>query len=335
MAEASKDEQRQEASRPELRVAPSPHLYDGALTTRRMMADVLIALVPLVAAAVWFFGWYAVRQVGLCVLVCVGTEAALTAIRRRPIRVDDLSALVTGVILGLSLPWQAGWHVAVAASAVAIGLGKVIFGGLGQNIFNPAMVGRAFVTIAFPMALGAAGYVVTQGQPPFELVSEATPLTAARQGGPTFSLWELLIGNVNGSLGETSALACIVGGAYLCIRRSASWEIPAGAIVALLAFAGVLDLLDPTTNFTAIHHLLGGAFLFGAFFIATDPVSSPLTRKGKLVYGAIFGVLVVLIREFSGYPEGVQFSVLFVNALAPLLNRWTVPTPVGGPVPVK
>jgi len=320
-----------ETSAPSLHVAPAPHLFGKALTTRRMMLDVLIALTPLMATAIWVFHWYAVVQVGICVLTCVASEAAFTVVRRRSVSVGDLSAVVTGVILGLSLPWKAGWHVGVISSVVAIGIGKVIFGGLGHNIFNPAMVGRAFVTIAFPLALGSAGYVLADSS--LNVVTQATPLTAAKQGGAIAPLWALLAGNVNGSLGETSAAACLLGGLYLCLRRSASWEIPAGSIVGLVLVGGIQNLVNSHEGFTVLHHLLGGAFLYGAFFIATDPVSSPLTHKGKWIYGFIFGVVVMLIRLFSGYPEGVQFTVLFVNGLAPLINRWTVPTPVGGPVP--
>jgi electron transport complex protein RnfD len=315
-----------------LQVAASPHLSNSAFTTRRMMIDVIIGLAPVMIMAIVVFGWYAVAQVGMCVLACLAAEAAFTAWRGRPVVIGDFSAAVTGVILGLSLPWSAPWYVAVVASIVAIGVGKVIFGGLGQNLFNPAMVGRAFVMISFSAALSGAAYVDTDSA--LSVVTQATPLSAAKEAAGAVELPALLplfIGNINGSLGETSAIACLIGGLYLCVRRSSSWEIPAGSVIGLVAVAGIGQLLG--NQVTVAHHLLGGAFLFAAFFIATDPVSSPLTPRGKWVFGLVFGVLVMLIRALSNYPEGVVFAILLANALVPLINRWTVPRPVGGPVP--
>ena len=194
------------------------------------------------------------------------------------------------------------------------------------------MVGRAFVMIAFPAAVGASAYVDASAV--VEAVTRATPLTALKQEGLPTSLADLFIGSTNGSLGETSALACLIGGLYLCIRRTASWEIPAGVIAAVAAIAGLINLTDMQAHWTVAHHILGGALLFGAFFIATDPVSSPMTPKGKWIFGAGVGALVMLLRKLSGYPEGVMFAVLIMNALVPLINRWTIPVPVGGPVPV-
>lgn len=331
-----------------VRVAPSPHIYKTTLTTRWMMSDVLIGLAPVVAMGVVIFRWYAVVQIGLCVLTCLAGEALFCWLRRRPISVDDGSAVVTGAVLGLSLPWSAPWYIAVIGSVVAIGLGKAVFGGLGYNIFNPAMVGRAFVMLSFAKELGASAYVTSQSE--LNVVTQATPLTMAKKvaadlaaGTITFGdaqiqmesarqLWPLFLGNVNGSLGETSALAVLIGGLYLCLRRSASWEIPAGVVLCGFMLAGAANLLG-LTPFTALHHLISGSLLFGAFFIATDPVTSPLAPRGKFLFGLGVGALVVLLRVFSGYPEGVMFAVLLMNATTPLLNRWTIPRPVGGPAP--
>ena len=338
------DEEQPEAG-PALQVAPSPHLSELTFTTRRMMVDVLIGLAPAIAMAIIVFRWYAVVQVGLCVLSCVAAEALFTWMRGRPLSIGDGSAVVTGVILGLSLPWSAPWYVAVIGSTAAIGLGKAAFGGLGCNIFNPAMVGRAFVMLSFAKALGASAY--TDAQVGLTVVTQATPLTIAKQFaadlaagkvgaadlpvqlGGARELWPLFVGQVNGSLGETSALAALIGGLYLCLRRSASWEIPAGMIASAFVCAGLANWAG-LTPFTALHHLISGSLLFGAFFIATDPVSSPLTPRAKLYFGLCIGVLVMLIRVFSGYPEGVMFAVLLMNAAVPLLNRWTIPVPVGG-----
>jgi len=323
---------------PAIHVAPAPHVSSGALTTRRMMLDVLIGLGPVLVAAAWVFRWYVAREIGICVVSCMAAEALFTAMRRRPTSLGDLSAVVTGMILALSLPGPAPWYVGVIGSFAAIGLGKVVFGGLGQNVFNPAMVGRAFVMIAFSSLLGASGaegYVDPDSA--VQVVTQATPMTAAFKEGNVAEgmLWRLFLGNVNGSLGETSALACILGGLYLCLRRVASWEIPLGVIASAVVIGGIVNLADLGADWTVAHHLMGGALLFGAFFIATDPVTRPLTARGKLIFGLGLGALVMLIRMLSTYPEGVMFSVLIMNALTPLINRWTIPVPVGGPVPVR
>ncbi|MFW6061879.1 MAG: RnfABCDGE type electron transport complex subunit D [Planctomycetota bacterium] len=347
-----------EAMAPAIHVAPGPHIKSRTLTTQKMMFDVLLALVPVVGMAIYIFRGWALLQIGICVAAAMATEAAFTWIRHRKIPLWDGSAAVTGLILGLSLPWQADWYIGVLGAVVAVGLGKFVFGGLGYNMFNPAMVGRAFVTIAFPVALGLSGYVVTPDQadapePPTRYVTEATPMSAAKNAADKRaeadrkideaeaasdevpSTLRLLVGNTNGSLGEVSAIACLLGGLYLVIRRTASWEIPLGILVMVAALAGLVSWGGGDVVFTPADHLLGGALLFGAFFIATDPVSSPLTPWGKFGFGLIIGFVVMVLRLFSGYPEGVQFAVLFANALVPLLNRWTIPRPVGGFAPQK
>lgn len=298
------------------------------MTTRSMMRDVLVALIPVVLTAIYLFRWAAVQQLLICIGFCVATEMALTRLRKKPLRINDLSALVTGTILGLSLPATAPWYVGCIGSVVAIGLGKMVFGGLGMNIFNPAMVGRAFVMIAFAGNLAAAGYVDPSGT--VDMISRATPLTACKQSGFITPLWALFTGMTNGSLGETSALACFLGGLYLCVRRVASWQIPAGMILAAIVIGLIADLSASQGPWLFLHHIFGGAMLFGAFFIATDPVTSPLTSTGKWIFGAGIGILVMVLRLFSGYPEGVMFAVLLMNAVTPLINRWTIPRPFGG-----
>ena len=334
--EAKKEEQqapKAEAAAPVLHVAPGPHAFSTSLTTRRMMFDVLLALVPVFAASLWQFRLYTVIQLVICMVSALLAETLFTAMRKKPILIRDGSALVTGAILAFSLPAKAPWYVGAVGSFVAIGIGKVIFGGLGQNIFNPAMLGRAFVMIAFPAFLGATAYVVPDAA--IDGLSRATPLTTLKQLGQNTGLLPLFLGTTNGSLGETSALACLLGGAYLCLRRTASWEIPAGIVSAVAAIAGLMQWLAPVAGWTVLHELFSGALLFGAFYIATDPVTSPLTPRGKFVFGLGVGALVMLIRKLSGYPEGVMFAVLIMNAVVPLINQWTIPTPVGGVVPEK
>ena len=314
-----------------LNIVYSPHMANTSFTAKRMMLDVIIALLPIIGVALWVFREYAEKQLIICISTALISEAIFTAMRKKPFTLFDGSALVTALILALSLPGTAPWYVGVIASVIAISLGKVVFGGLGQNLFNPAMVGRAFVMIAFAGAMGAGAYVVASGENVIDAMTCATPLTVLKTAGVSElpSIHNLLIGNVNGSLGETSALACLIGGIYLCVRRTAAFEIPLASIitVTLLALVGGAEQVLP--------HLLGGAFLFGSFFIATDPVSSPVTSKGRWIFGALFGALVMLLRKLSGYPEGVMFAILLANGLAPLINRWTIPTPVGGPVPVR
>jgi H+/Na+-translocating ferredoxin:NAD+ oxidoreductase subunit D len=323
-AESLKDES---PGVPVIQVGHSPHLSNASFTTQRMMIDVLIALLPVVGMAVYVFQIYAVKQLLICLATCLAAEALFTRMRNRSLTLTDCSAAVTGIILGLSLPATAPWYVGVIASVVAIGIGKVIFGGVGMNLFNPAMVGRAFVMIAFAGVMAASGYEsINTG---IDALTQATPLNAFKQMGITTPLKDLFLGLTNGSLGETSALACLIGGAYLCIRRTASWEIPAGVIGAVLVMGGLADLMGNGTGWTVIHHLFSGSLLFGAFYIATDPVSSPLTPKGKMIFGAGIGFFIMVLRFFSGYPEGVMFAVLLMNALTPLVNRWTIPKVMG------
>jgi electron transport complex protein RnfD len=315
------------AAAPVIHVSPSPHLSNQALTTQRIMLDVVIGLLPVVLMALYVFRLYAVKQLAICVVSCLAAEALFTKMRSRSLPLKDCSALVTGVILALSLPGPAPWYVGFIASFVAIGIGKTIFGGVGMNLFNPAMVGRAFVMIAFASVLAAAGY--QDAGSAVDAVTQATPMDTFKQTGVATPLSALFFGLTNGSLGETSALACLIGGLFLCIRRTASWEIPAGVILAVAVFGGIANLINPDAAWTVLHHLLGGSLLFGAFFIATDPVSSPLTPKGKFIFGAGVGALIMLLRLFSGYPEGVMFAVLLMNGLTPLINRWTIPQPLG------
>ncbi len=292
------------------------------------MLDVLISLLPVVLMSLYVFRGYAAKQIGICLISCLAAEALFVKIRNKPMSLMDFSALVTAVILAMSLPGTAPWYVGVIASFVAIGIGKIVFGGLGMNIFNPAMVGRAFVMIAFAGTMAASGY--ERAGSLVDIITQATPMDAFKQSSVVASLPSLLWGLTNGSLGEVSAFSCILGGLYLCIRRTASWEIPAGVVLAVLVIGGIDNLVSPETGWTVFHHLFGGALLFGAFFIATDPVTSPVTVKGKWIFGIGVGALVMVLRLFSGYPEGLMFAVLIMNAVTPLINQRTIPVPFGG-----
>ncbi len=324
-----------------LHVAPAPHRHDLRLTTRRMMLDVLLALAPVLGVCVFAFGRGAVAILAVTLAAALATEQLWCLLARRGSTLGDLSAAVTGLILGLSLPPSCPLFIAAIGGVVAIGIGKLAFGGLGQNLFNPAMVGRAFIMISFSKALGAPAYKVAGAT---GLLSQATPLTLARDAAASIpELWPMFFGAINGSLGETSTLACLVGGLYLCARRTARFEVPLGVLGAVALLAGATQLLAgpeavtalPALRLTVLDHLTSGALMFGAFFIATDPVSNPMSRRGLLLFGAGVGFLVWLLRSFSGYPEGMMFAVLLMNAVVPLINRATVPVPVGGPVPAR
>ena len=330
--QAQQSEQITAKAAPETHVAPSPHVGEQGMTTDRMMRDVLVALIPVLIIAGWNARQFLVYQLAICIAGCVAAEAIWTALRRQPLRIGDCSAVVTGAILALSMPWSSPWYVSLIGAVAAIVIGKMIFGGLGQNIFNPAMVGRAFVMICFAGKMSASAYIDKIGTG-IDALSQATPLSAYREAGSVPELMAEFLGNHNGSLGETSALACLIGGLFLCIRRTAAWQIPLGVVLSVTVVGSLLQIGG--ADFGVLHHLFSGALLFGAFFIATDPTSSPLTPLGRLIFGLAVGAMVMLLRTLSSYPEGVMFAVLVVNAFVPLINRWTIPTPVGGPVPER
>ncbi len=322
-------------------VAPSPHVSDQSFTTRRMMIDVLIGLAPALIMSVYMFRFYAVLVIGLCTVTCLAGEILFVKMRGRKVTINDCSAVVTGIILGMSLPWNTPWFICILGALVAIGLGKVCFGGIGFNIFNPAMVGRAFIMLSFAAKLGGAAYqkAITATESgaatAVDAMTQATPLTAFKETGAVPEIMPIFLGTVNGSLGEISALALLLGGIYLCLRKTASWEIPVGTFIGVTVCAFVPWLMHRETSMSPIHHLCSGAVLLLAFFIATDPVTSPLTSKGKWIFGLGCGVLVMVLRLFSSYPEGAMFAVLLMNAATPLINRLTIPRPLGGPVPQK
>jgi len=308
-------------------VQPAPHLSDQA-TTRQLMLDVVIALIPAFIAAVIFFRLNAVRLTVLCLIACLGTEYAFNLIRRKRISLGDFSAVVTAIILAFSLPPTLGSFYVVLGSVAAISIGKMLFGGLGYNIFNPAMVGRAFLMAAFPVLM------TTWVQPAgLDAVSGATPLALIKPGDVERLLpaaMDMFIGRTGGCLGETSILALLIGAAYLLIRRTIDISIPFGMLGAAVVFSGVAYVAAPGKFANPMFHLAGGALVFGAFFIATDPVTSPLSKTGRWVYGAGCGLLTMVIRQFGTYPEGVMYSILLMNALAPLISRWTRSEPLGG-----
>lgn len=312
-------------------VSSAPHLAAGR-TTRGVMLDVVVGLLPLLVAAILFYRARAVWLTVITVAGCLATEAVANRMRRRALSsLLDGSAVVTGMILAFSLPPKLPLYMALIGGVAAIGLGKAIFGGLGHNLFNPAMVGRAFLMICFPVAMttwAEPGTLATIG---VDAVTRATPLAAAKFHNDILpGLWPLFIGRVGGCIGETSAAACLIGGAYLLIRRTADWRQPLAMLASATVFATIAHHFAPERCASPVYHLNSGALLFGALFIATDYVGAPITPLGRWIFGAGAGVLVMLIRVLGGYPEGLMYAILIMNALTPLIERWTVPTPFGG-----
>lgn len=301
----------------------SPHLH-SKWSTSKVMWFVVAALVPSIAAAITFFGWMQIFIIITALVFAVGTEAAIQSIRKKKVTWFDGSAALTGLLLALTLPPNFSLSATAIGSVVAIGLGKQIFGGLGYNIFNPALVGRAFLQAAFPVQ------ITTWLKPNFAVdsVTGATPLAAFKFDKIFTDTVPMAIGNVGGSLGETSAIAVLVGGILLIAVGIVNWRIPLSMIIGMLVFGGIFWFINPQ-NPSPVFHIFAGSFLFGAMFMATDWVTSPITNKGMWIFGLGISLVLVVIRIYGGLPEGVMYSILFMNGFVPLINRYTKPTIFG------
>jgi electron transport complex protein RnfD len=326
-------------SRPPLLIAASPHLAGGD-STPTIMWNVVGSLVPILLAATWFFGPSVPLVVAAATAGAVVTERALG--RRGTL--GDGSAVITGLLLGLTLPAGLPAWMAFAGGAFGIGIGKLLFGGLGQNVFNPALLGRAFLQAAFPVAMTTWPVPVTAGDwwrlrgdtfaLPFaspralDGITGATPLGRMKfeqQGTPTL---DLVLGTTTGSLGETSALLILICGGYLALRNYLNWRIPASIFATVGVLATGLHWLHPRYP-DAAFMLFSGGLMLGAVYMATDLVTSPVTNPGCWIFGAGIGLLVVLIRIWGGLAEGVMYAILIMNAFVPYLNRWTQPRVFG------
>ena len=304
-------------------LSSSPHTHARS-SVSRIMLDVIVALLPTTAAGIWFFGLPAVWTIATCVATCLVTEALCRLAMKRENTLGDLSAVVTGLLLALNLPAGLPLWMAVVGSVFAIGVAKQVFGGLGMNPFNPALAARAFMLISFtgPMTT-ATPLAAMKRLYGCDVVTQATPhVEKALSGLP--SLWDLLVGNMPGCIGEVSTLALALGAAYLLVRKVITWHIPVAFLVTVWLYAYFAG------GAPAHLQVLTGGVMIGACFMATDYVTSPTTAKGKLVFGFGCGLLCMLIRQFGAYPEGCSFAILIMNALAPLINRWTQPKPFGG-----
>ncbi len=329
---------------PDLLLQSAPLLKQG-LQVPTAMRDVLMALMPALTAGVWFFGLSALLVVLACVMGALMTEWLFTPKTERAMVLGDGSALLTGVLLGMTLPPALPLWMAWIGGAVAIGLGKTIWGGLGNNLFNPAIVGRAFLLGTFPIAMTTWHAAAGPGQffnlypstlalpfmqaPPLDGISAATPLGLMKFEQTDTALDALIIGNTAGSLGETSGLLLILGGIYLLMRRALEWRIPAGIFLSAALFTLLLHQINPERFPDIGFTLFSGGMLLGAIYMATDPVTSPVTPKGAWIFGIGIGLLVVLIRNFGGLPEGMLYAILFMNAATPLINRYSQPRVFG------
>ncbi len=315
-----------------LLVSPSPHIHSKD-STKRLMLDVVIALIPAVICSVVFYGWQELLVLGVSVASCVLLEWAITKyMLKQPSTVGDLSAVITGILLALNLPYTTPWWVVFIGAVVAIGIAKMTFGGLGQNIWNPALVGRVFLLVSFPTYM--TSWSAPKGLFGVDAVSGATPLGAVQEGlmqGSTiqeimtsggYDYGHMLLANLGGSAGEVCALALLAGFVYLCVRKVIKPWITLSIFATVALTSLVFWLADPSRFTDPLFNLLTGGLVLGACFMATDYVTSPMSLWGGVVFGVGIGFLTMMIRYFGSYPEGVSFAILIMNSVVPLLNMW-------------
>ena len=313
-------------------ISLSPHVHGGD-SVQKNMYGVCIALAPALLASLWFFGLGAAIVLATSVLACVFFEWAIAKFLLKTNRctICDGSAVLTGLLLGFNLPSNLPIWIIIIGALVAIGVGKMTFGGLGCNPFNPALVGRVFLLISFPVQMTSwpvPGQLTEMGA---DAVTGATPLAliCAGQLDKLPQTTDLLFGQVGGSLGEVSALALLLGLAFMLWKKIITWHIPVSILGTVAVITGILYLIDPTTYVNPLTHLLTGGLMLGACYMATDYVTSPMTHKGQLIYGVCIGFLTVVIRLWGAYPEGMSFAILIMNAFTPLINTYCKPKRFG------
>lgn len=316
----------------ELLVSPSPHIH-AKHTTSSLMRDVVFALIPAVLVSIIFYGWQVFVVLSSSVLSCVLTEYLITKyLLKKSSSIGDFSAIVTGILLALNLPYTTPWWIVAIGSVFAVGVAKMTFGGLGQNIFNPAIAGRVFLLVSFPTFM--TNWQFPAGLFGMDAVSGATPLGVIKEGlmqGETvtslmkehgYSYASMLFANMGGSAGEFSALALLAGFVYLLVRKVIRPYISLSIFVSVAVFSSIFWLYDPERFTDPIFNLLTGGMILGACFMATDYVTSPMSTKGGIIFGVGIGFLTLMIRYFGAYPEGMSFAILIMNATVPLLNKW-------------
>jgi len=334
-------------------ISPSPHITD-ADSIPKIMYAVIGALIPAGAGAVYFFGPRVLLVISITILSALLTELGANLLLKRPVTIHDGSAIITGLLLAYNLPAEVPLWLPAAGGFVGIAIGKMVFGGLGYNPLNPALIGRAFLMASWPVHMTVFSAVPTGGTiSGIDIVTGATPLSAFKaarevllnsseygadqltQATQTISKLysshaELFFGRVGGCIGETSAVLLLLGAVFLMYRRIIGWKIPFAYVGTVALLTWILGGTDGFFSGDAVFHILSGGLILGAFYMATDMVTSPITVKGRLIFGIGCGILTVIIRLWGGYPEGVSYSILLMNLTVPLLNRYTKPKTFGG-----
>lgn len=323
-----------------LTVSGSPHIH-GDESTKKIMYGVVYAMIPAMLVSVYYFGLDALRVLLLASVAAIFFEWLIQKyLIKGPVTIMDGSALVTGILLAFNVPSNLPSWMVIVGALVAIGMAKMSFGGLGKNIFNPALVARVFLLISFPVQMTSwpKPQAIINGLT--DAITGPTPLGIVKEGldaGKTMSeitpelptYMQSLLGQMGGSMGEVSAIALILGGLYMLIRKIITWHIPVSMLLTVVVFSGILWGIDPEHYADPVFHLLTGGMLLGAIFMATDMVTSPMTRGGQLLFGFGVGLLTILIRIWGAYPEGVSFAILLMNAVVPLINRGFKPRRFG------
>ncbi len=321
-----------------LTVSPSPHVHSGD-STQKIMYRVVYAMIPALAWSVFVFGLDALRVTLLAVAACLAFEWLIQKyiIKINP-TITDGSALITGILVAFNVPSNLPWWIIIIGSLAAIGIGKLSFGGLGNNIFNPALVGRVFMLISFPVQMTSwpvnsrSGIDAVTAATPLSIIKEGitngTPITEISNSLP--STTDMLFGNIGGSLGEISALLLIIGGLYMLWKKVITWHIPISIIGTVALIATIFWMIKPDVYINPVYHVLTGGLMLGAIYMATDMVSSPMTPKGQFIYGIGIGIITISIRMFGAYPEGISFAILIMNAVTPLINTYVKPKRFGG-----
>ena len=304
-----------------LKTGPAPHIRT-AETVESVMYDVVIALIPAFAMAVYSFGVRALILTAVSVATCIATEYIWQKILKRDIEAFDGSAILTGILFAFVVPVGMGLQYVIVGNFVAITLGKIVYGGLGHNIFNPALIGRAFVQASWPVAITTFAYDGKAGATVLDAMKRGIPLTDSLINGGNQYL-NAFLGQMGGCLGETSALALLIGGVYLIYKKQIDWKVPAVMI-------GTVFVLTWAMGANPFMQILSGGLFLGAFFMATDMVTSPITGKGRVIFALGIGILVSLIRIKGGYPEGTAYAILIMNGVVPLIDRYIRPKKFGG-----
>lgn len=302
------------------RLGASPHIRTNE-TVESVMYDVIISLIPAFLVAVYVFGVRAFFVTSVSILTCMVTEYICQKIMKRDVSIFDGSAIITGILFAFVIPVIMPIPYVIVGCIVSIGLGKMVFGGLGHNVFNPALVGRAFVQASWPLAITTFSYDGRSGATVLDAMKRGLDMNSSLIESGNMYL-QAFVGKMGGCIGETSALALLIGGVYLIYKKQVDWEVPTIIIGTVFVLTWIMGA-DP------VMQILSGGLFLGAFFMATDMVTSPYTKKGKIIYAFLLGILISMIRMKGGYPEGVAYSILIMNGVVPLINRYTKPRTFG------